>query len=150
MTIEHSLTLQLADETQTVAFGRQLAALISAPLTIYLTGELGAGKTTFSRGLIQAWVIKVRLRVRPIHSWNLMSLKESKYIISTFIDSATLKNWSLWGSGITSTSAAFALLNGRNREWGACPLPIYICISSMLILVAKSLCKPVPTRVRCY
>ncbi|WP_412501108.1 tRNA (adenosine(37)-N6)-threonylcarbamoyltransferase complex ATPase subunit type 1 TsaE [Shewanella chilikensis] len=54
MTIEHSLTLQLADETQTVAFGRQLAALISAPLTIYLTGELGAGKTTFSRGLIQA------------------------------------------------------------------------------------------------
>ena len=54
MTIEHSLTLQLADETQTVALGRQLAALISAPLTIYLTGELGAGKTTFSRGLIQA------------------------------------------------------------------------------------------------
>ena len=54
MTIEHSLTLQLADETQTVALGRQLAALISAPLTIYLTGELGDGKTTFSRGLIQA------------------------------------------------------------------------------------------------
>lgn len=46
--------LQLKDETATVALGRQLAAAIKAPLVIYLTGELGAGKTTFSRGLIQA------------------------------------------------------------------------------------------------
>lgn len=44
----------LANETETVELGRKLAAVVSAPLVIYLTGELGAGKTTFSRGLIQS------------------------------------------------------------------------------------------------
>ncbi|KFZ37533.1 ATPase [Shewanella mangrovi] len=48
------LVLQLKDETETVALGRTLAQAIQPPLVIYLTGELGAGKTTMSRGLIQA------------------------------------------------------------------------------------------------
>ena len=47
------LILQLHDEQQTIALGARLAALFTPPLIIYLTGELGAGKTTFSRGLIQ-------------------------------------------------------------------------------------------------
>ncbi|RLV61320.1 tRNA (adenosine(37)-N6)-threonylcarbamoyltransferase complex ATPase subunit type 1 TsaE [Parashewanella curva] len=44
----------LTNEDETVALGRQLSALITPPLTLYLTGDLGAGKTTFSRGLIQS------------------------------------------------------------------------------------------------
>ncbi|QSX34328.1 tRNA (adenosine(37)-N6)-threonylcarbamoyltransferase complex ATPase subunit type 1 TsaE [Shewanella avicenniae] len=49
-----TLVLQLQDESETVALGRTLAQAIKPPLVIYLTGELGAGKTTMSRGLIQA------------------------------------------------------------------------------------------------
>ena len=49
-----SLELYLADTAQTEALGRYLAQLQPAPAVIYLSGELGAGKTTFSRGFIQA------------------------------------------------------------------------------------------------
>ncbi|MFB2643678.1 tRNA (adenosine(37)-N6)-threonylcarbamoyltransferase complex ATPase subunit type 1 TsaE [Shewanella bicestrii] len=47
------LTFQLNNEDETIAVGQKLACHIQAPLTLYLTGDLGAGKTTLSRGLIQ-------------------------------------------------------------------------------------------------
>lgn len=49
-----SIILDLNDEQATVCLGRRLSALITPPLTVYLSGDLGAGKTTFSRGLIQS------------------------------------------------------------------------------------------------
>jgi tRNA threonylcarbamoyladenosine biosynthesis protein TsaE len=49
-----TLELFLPDTEQTEQLGRLLAQLLPAPAVIYLSGELGAGKTTFSRGFIQA------------------------------------------------------------------------------------------------
>ncbi len=49
-----AITLNLSDEQETVNLGTELAGLITPPLTVYLSGDLGAGKTTFSRGLIQS------------------------------------------------------------------------------------------------
>jgi tRNA threonylcarbamoyladenosine biosynthesis protein TsaE len=43
----------LEDEAATVAMGNQLAALLRAGGVIYLHGDLGAGKTTLSRGIVQ-------------------------------------------------------------------------------------------------
>jgi len=42
------------DEQQLQGFANILAGEIRPPLTIWLEGELGAGKTTFARALIQA------------------------------------------------------------------------------------------------
>ncbi|MDD7426696.1 MAG: tRNA (adenosine(37)-N6)-threonylcarbamoyltransferase complex ATPase subunit type 1 TsaE, partial [[Actinobacillus] rossii] len=49
----------LPDETAMIAFGHKLMTAIcqipsSTSVTLYLNGELGAGKTTLSRGMIQS------------------------------------------------------------------------------------------------
>lgn len=47
-------TCHLADEAATLALGAQLARELVPGLTIYLEGDLGAGKTTLVRGLLRA------------------------------------------------------------------------------------------------
>ena len=47
------LVLQLADEAAMVAFGGQLARITQGHGVIFLEGDLGAGKTTLSRGIIR-------------------------------------------------------------------------------------------------
>jgi tRNA threonylcarbamoyladenosine biosynthesis protein TsaE len=48
----NDITLQLDDEAATLAFGGRFAAIMRAGLVIYLHGDLGAGKTTFARGVL--------------------------------------------------------------------------------------------------
>ena len=48
------LKVHLPDERATLALGAALAAGLEPGLTIYLQGELGAGKTTVIRGLLRA------------------------------------------------------------------------------------------------
>lgn len=46
--------IPLRDAAATEAFGAALAAVLSPGLVVWLSGDLGAGKTTLSRGLIRA------------------------------------------------------------------------------------------------
>lgn len=48
------LSLHLRDEHATCALGAALAHAIESGLSIYLSGELGSGKTTLARGFIHA------------------------------------------------------------------------------------------------
>lgn len=48
------LIKDLQDEQASVVLGQVIAQWLTPPFTLYLTGELGAGKTTLSRGIIQS------------------------------------------------------------------------------------------------
>lgn len=66
--------LAASDERATLAFGARLAGALSHPtappardlavpfLVVYLTGELGAGKTTFVRGVLRAFGVQGAIR----------------------------------------------------------------------------------------
>lgn len=51
--MENDFTRELENEAATIAFGTAMAKGIEPGLVIYLHGDLGAGKTTFVRGLLQ-------------------------------------------------------------------------------------------------
>lgn len=51
---DSGITLTLADENATLDCARRLAEIIVPGCVIYLHGDLGAGKTTLVRGLLQA------------------------------------------------------------------------------------------------
>lgn len=48
------MSVKLHDAAATVAAGQRLGRAIAGGGVIYLQGDLGAGKTTFTRGLLQA------------------------------------------------------------------------------------------------
>ena len=47
-------TVTLNQESDTVALGGMVAGSITTGASIYLEGDLGAGKTTFTRGFVQS------------------------------------------------------------------------------------------------
>jgi tRNA threonylcarbamoyladenosine biosynthesis protein TsaE len=48
-----NITQQLADEAATQQLGRQLSSCLAAGVTLHLRGDLGAGKTTLVRAMLQ-------------------------------------------------------------------------------------------------
>jgi tRNA threonylcarbamoyladenosine biosynthesis protein TsaE len=57
-----NFTRELPDEAATIEAGRQFALLLKPGLTIYLHGDLGAGKTTFVRGVLQGLGYKGKVK----------------------------------------------------------------------------------------
>lgn len=49
-----SLILPLADETATLTLGEKVAKILRPGLVVFLSGDLGAGKTTLTRGILRA------------------------------------------------------------------------------------------------
>jgi tRNA threonylcarbamoyladenosine biosynthesis protein TsaE len=48
------MMISLKDESETLTLGAKVAGLLHGGEVIYLSGELGAGKTTFVRGVLNA------------------------------------------------------------------------------------------------
>ncbi|MES2354953.1 MAG: tRNA (adenosine(37)-N6)-threonylcarbamoyltransferase complex ATPase subunit type 1 TsaE [Pseudomonadota bacterium] len=57
-----SYKLFLPDEAATCALGAQVASLLKPGLILFLRGDLGAGKTTFARALIQSFGYQGRVK----------------------------------------------------------------------------------------
>ena len=52
----------LSDESATRQFGHLMASCIQAGMVIYLQGDLGAGKTTLTRGVLEALGVTGRVK----------------------------------------------------------------------------------------
>lgn len=53
--LQTELSLFLHDEAETVAMGQKLGTVMAAGGVIFLTGTLGAGKTTLTRGVLKSF-----------------------------------------------------------------------------------------------
>ncbi|HEY9447358.1 MAG TPA: tRNA (adenosine(37)-N6)-threonylcarbamoyltransferase complex ATPase subunit type 1 TsaE [Burkholderiales bacterium] len=51
--VKPPLRLELADEQQTLALGAALAGCLRPGMVVFLSGDLGAGKTTVARGILR-------------------------------------------------------------------------------------------------
>jgi tRNA threonylcarbamoyladenosine biosynthesis protein TsaE len=60
--VKARLEAHLADEAATRAFGARIAKVVKPGLSIHLVGDLGAGKTTLVRGLLQAVGFKGKVK----------------------------------------------------------------------------------------
>ena len=75
--------LQTASPAETRELGRMLGALISGPVTILLTGDLGAGKTCLVQGLARGLGVPVD---EPVTSptFTLMNLYQGRLALCHF------------------------------------------------------------------
>jgi tRNA threonylcarbamoyladenosine biosynthesis protein TsaE len=82
--MSNDITLHLEGEVATLACGAQFSRCLQAGLVVFLHGDLGAGKTTFVRGVLQGfgYVGKVKsptynlvevykIKLNPVSSYNI-------------------------------------------------------------------------------
>ena len=50
---KYDFQVNVCNETETLVFGRKIADVIDFPIIIALVGDLGAGKTTLTRGMLR-------------------------------------------------------------------------------------------------
>ncbi len=62
------MQVQLDNEEAQVAFGETLGHVLQGRGLVYLEGELGAGKTTLTRGILRAYGHQGRLKA-PLTPW---------------------------------------------------------------------------------
>ena len=62
MTIDSRCQFDLPDETATLALGAAIARVLQPGVGIHLSGDLGAGKTTLSRGILRGLGFEGRVK----------------------------------------------------------------------------------------
>jgi tRNA threonylcarbamoyladenosine biosynthesis protein TsaE len=117
------LHLHLPDEQATRALGGELATLIVPGMSIHLSGELGSGKTTLARGLIQALGFPGRVK-SP--SYTLVEPYTNSRVTLFHFDFFRLDEPSAWeGAGFREcfNDSSICLIEWPEKCAGLLPLP---------------------------
>ena len=122
-TDDNGITIKLADENATLACAQRLAALIKPGLVVYLRGELGAGKTTMVRGILNALGYVGRVK-RP--TYTLLEIYTIGNLQLRHFDLYRLKNPEEWaGAGFDDEFNAenILLIEWPEQAQGYVPAP---------------------------
>jgi tRNA threonylcarbamoyladenosine biosynthesis protein TsaE len=117
------MTIPLADETATLNLGAQLASVLSPGLRLYVSGDLGAGKTTLARGLLRA--LGYRGRVKS-PTFTLVELYKFSNVCLYHFDFYRFDNPAEWedaGFREVFGSAAVCLVEWPEKAAAALPTP---------------------------
>ena len=114
----------LADEAATTALAGEIAALIDRGLVVYLHGDLGAGKTSFTRALLRALGVGERVK-SPTYSlveeYRLADGRKAWHLDLYRIADPGELEW--LGLDALADSDALALIEWPDRGAGALPSP---------------------------
>jgi tRNA threonylcarbamoyladenosine biosynthesis protein TsaE len=118
-----ALAGHLADEAATLELGAALAGILQAGLTIYLSGELGAGKTTLVRGLLRALGHRGRVKSPTFALVELYSLSRLDLYHFDFYRFEDPREWIDAGLREAFGTAAVCIVEWPEKAAGQLPAP---------------------------
>ncbi len=114
---------RLPDEAATLELGAALAGVLRAGLTIYLSGELGAGKTTLVRGLLRALGHRGRVKSPTFALVELYSLSRLDLYHFDFYRFEDPREWIDAGLREAFGTAAVCIVEWPEKAAGQLPPP---------------------------
>jgi len=115
------LTAHLEDEAATLALGAMLAGELHTGLKIYLSGELGAGKTTLVRGVLRALGYRGRVRSPTFTLVELYELSRLDLYHFDFYRFDDPREWADAGFRDAFSDAAVCLVEWPEKAAGQLP-----------------------------
>lgn len=116
-------TLHLEDEAATLALGARIAAILMPGLTVWLQGDLGAGKTTLTRGLLRGLGFEGKVKSPTytlVESYVISGLYLYHFDLYRFIDP---EEWDAAGFREHFNSQSVCLVEWPEKADGLLPLP---------------------------
>lgn len=114
------LTLFLADEQAMVEFGARIAQVTQGVGVIFLEGDLGAGKTTLSRGIIRGLGHAGAVKSPTFTLVEPYEIGSVRLSTSTCTAWWILRSWSSWGFATTSRAMLCACWSGPSVVQAFC------------------------------
>ncbi|HVL59039.1 MAG TPA: tRNA (adenosine(37)-N6)-threonylcarbamoyltransferase complex ATPase subunit type 1 TsaE [Burkholderiaceae bacterium] len=115
--------LLLNDEAATAALAQRLAAALSAPALVFLSGDLGTGKTTLVRALLRSLGFEDRVKSPTftlVEPYNLSSFDLYHFDLYRF---SSDEEWRDAGFDDYLRSGAVCVVEWPERAAGALPVP---------------------------
>ncbi|QZA79253.1 tRNA (adenosine(37)-N6)-threonylcarbamoyltransferase complex ATPase subunit type 1 TsaE [Deefgea tanakiae] len=122
----------LSDEDATIEFGRRLARSLKPGMVVFLEGDLGAGKTTLTRGILRGFDFTGRVKSPTytlVEPYSLLGLNPDSKLYFYHFDLYRFNDPSEWedaGFRDYFNSESICLIEWADKASGQLPTPDWI------------------------